>query len=136
MWYKLAQNNTMSDNKAIACVIILRKENDKIEVLLEKKSSSRYGILGGKIEAGESSESAAVTEIKEETHLSLKKKKLHLIEKAFKSQTDGRLCDIYAYKYKDDKEPEADSDCEALEWFDVNKLPTVLWDGEIGRAHV
>jgi 8-oxo-dGTP pyrophosphatase MutT (NUDIX family) len=130
MWYRIAQNGTMSDSKSVACVIVLRKQGDKVEVLLEQKSPTKFGIPGGKIEAGESSESAAVREIKEETHLKLKKKKLHLIEKSYKSQSDGRFCDIYAYKYKDDKEPVADSDCEALRWFDINDLPEILWNGK------
>ena len=130
MWYRTAQNETMSDSKSVACVIVLRKQEDKVEVLLEQKTSTKFGIPGGKIEAGESSESAAVREIKEETHLKLKKKKLHLIEKSFKSQSDGRYCDIYAYKYKDDKEPVADSDVEALKWADINDLPEILWDGK------
>lgn len=130
MWYRIAQNETMSDSKSVACVIVLRKQDDKVEVLLEQKTPTKFGIPGGKIEAGESSESAAVREIKEETHLKLKKKKLHLIEKSFKSQSDGRYCDIYAYKYKDDKEPVADSDVEALKWADINDLPEILWDGK------
>lgn len=130
MWYKIAQSGTMSDSKSVACVIVFRKENDKVEVLLEQKSSNKFAIPGGKIEPGESSESAAIREIKEETHLKLKKKKLHKVEKSFKSESDGRYCDIYAYKYKDDKEPVADSDCESLKWLDVNELPEVLWDGK------
>lgn len=130
MWYRTAQNETMSDSKSVACVIVLRKQDDKVEVLLEQKTPTKFGIPGGKIEAGESSESAAVREIKEETHLKLKKKKLHLIEKSYKSKSDDRLCDIYAYKYKDDKEPVADSDVEALKWADINDLPEILWDGK------
>lgn len=130
MWYRTAQNETMSDIKSVACVIVLRKQDDKVEVLLEQKTPTKFGIPGGKIEAGESSESAAVREIKEETHLKLKKKKLHLIEKSYKSKSDDRFCDIYAYKYKDDKEPVADSDVEALKWADINDLPEILWDGK------
>lgn len=134
MWYRMAQQE---DNRTVACVIIFKEKDNNVFVLLEEKDKNKFAIPGGKVESGETSEEAAVREILEETHLKLKKKKLVLIESAHKAEDDDRCCDVYAYHYKKDKEPKADSDCKALEWFKVNELPEMMWEGNklVNKAH-
>ncbi len=132
MWYKMAKDyeNLKEQRKLVACVIIFKKKDDDIFVLLEKKQSGQWAIPGGHVEVNESPEEAAVREIEEETSLSLKTKKLHLIEKLSKDKSDTKLCNIYAYHYKKDKKPVAGSDVDHLDWFPVNDLPEVLWNGK------
>lgn len=131
MWYSTARDNNMFEHgKLVSCVIIFRKFEDSIKVLLEKKSSDSYAILGGKVEFGETPKQAGVREIKEETNLNIKKKKLKTIKKYFKSNSDGRHCNIYAYLDKSDDEPKPGSDVDVVEWFDIKSLPNILWDGK------
>ena len=132
MWYKMAKDyeNLKEQRKFVACVIVLKKNDDQISVLLEKKSSGDWAIPGGHVEKNESPEDAAVSEIEEETSLALKPKKLHLVKEMSKDKSDSKYCNIYAYNYKKNKDPKPGSDVEHLEWFDTKDLPEILWNGK------
>ena len=49
-----------------ACVIL---ENDRGQILLQQRSSGKWGLPGGLLEIGETLEETAIREVKEETGL-------------------------------------------------------------------
>ncbi len=67
----------IDDLKAGVAVIILNEEDEKVQVLLQKRSDvGLWGIPSGHIEVGETVSEAAIREVKEETNLDIKIKKL------------------------------------------------------------
>jgi ADP-ribose pyrophosphatase YjhB (NUDIX family) len=131
MWYKMAKDEDalIQDKKLVSCVIVFKKVDEKVHVLIEKKDFNKWAIPGGHVEEDESPEEAAVREIKEETSLTLKPKKLKLVKQHSKSKDDNKVCNIYAYKYKGKEEAKAGSDCDHLEWFEYEKIPFLMWNG-------
>lgn len=131
------EDSLIQDKKLVSCVVVFKKIDDKIHVLLEKKDFNKWAIPGGHVERNESPEEAAVREIKEETNLTLKPKKLKLVKKHSQDKNDDKVCNIYAYKYKGDEEVSAGSDCDHIEWFEFEKAPYLMWNGNehINKAY-
>lgn len=129
MWYKLAlNNNEMAKNdQLISAVVLLKKENDKYFVLLNEKTKGKWELPGGKVEPNETNKEAAIREIKEETNIEIDPDKLITIDKMVPEYKNNKLCNYFAYSVDPKEEVKVGSDARKLKWFDIEKLPEVLW---------
>jgi 8-oxo-dGTP diphosphatase len=124
MWYRTA-NNTKD---FVSVCIIFRKIKNNTEVLLVKRAdNNKWCIPGGHLENKEKSLDAAIREIKEETNLNLNKKNLFLVDQIDDEKINNN---IYAILEEDYNQEKADSDAKEAKWFDVEKLPHLIWDNE------
>lgn len=124
MWYRTAEKA----KQFVSVCIIFRKNKNNTEVLLVKRAdNNKWCIPGGHLENKEKSLDAAIREIKEETNLDLNKKKLFLVDQIDDEKINNN---IYAVLEEDYNQEEADSDAKEAKWFDVKKLPHLIWDNE------
>jgi 8-oxo-dGTP diphosphatase len=132
MWYKFAttKEQLVNNGQLISAVVLLKKENNKTFVLLNERSAGKWEMPGGKVEPGESSENAAIREIKEETNIKIKPKKLIPIDVMMSEYKTDKKCNYYAYIVNKKDKIEVGSDAKKLEWFDVDNLPYMLWNGK------
>jgi 8-oxo-dGTP diphosphatase len=115
----------------VSTCIVFRKNKNNTEVLLVKRANdpnkNKWCIPGGHIENEEKPPDAAIREIKEETSLELNKKNLFLVDQIDDKKVNNN---IYAVLEEDYNQEEADSDAKEAKWFDVEKLPQLIWDNE------
>jgi 8-oxo-dGTP diphosphatase len=124
MWYRTAEKA----KQFVSVCIIFRKNKNNTEVLLVKRAdNNKWCIPGGHLENKEKSIDAAIREIKEETNLNLNKKNLFLVDQINDEKINNN---IYAVLEEDYNQEEADSDAKEAKWFDVEKLPHLIWDNE------
>jgi 8-oxo-dGTP diphosphatase len=124
MWYRTAEKA----KQFVSVCIIFRKNKNNTEVLLVKRAdNNKWCIPGGHLESKEKSIDAAIREIKEETNLNLNKKNLFLVDQIDDEKINNN---IYAVLEEDYNQEEADSDAKEAKWFDVEKLPHLIWDNE------
>jgi len=124
MWYRTAEKA----KQFVSVCIIFRKNKNNTEVLLVKRAdNNKWCIPGGHLENKEKSIDAAIREIKEETNLNLNKKNLFLVDQINDEKINNN---IYAVLEEDYNQEEADSDAKEAKWFDVEKLPQLIWDNE------
>ena len=135
MWYRIAEidlNKLIKDRVLVSTCIVFKKNNDKIEVLLERRGSSpekhKWCIPGGHVELNESPEEAAVRELKEECNINLDKNKLVYVDKHDNETNKDKFNFIFATMYSGDDEIKAGSDAEYIEWIDVDKMPDLAWN--------
>ena len=131
MWYKFAstKEQLINNGQLISAVVLLKKENDKTFVLLNERSTDKWELPGGKVEPGESSENAAIREIKEETNIKINPKKLITVNEMMSEYKTDKKCNYYVYYVSEKDKVKVGSDAKKLEWFDVKNLPDVLWNG-------
>ncbi len=129
MWYSLAQK---SKKDLISTCIVIRIKKDNIEVLLCKRGTNpnkyEWCIPGGHIEENEKPIDAAVRELKEETNLDLNKNNLFLIDEVENNNIKNYIFTIFESEYNKEK---AGSDAEDVAWFEINKIPVLIWDNNI-----
>jgi 8-oxo-dGTP diphosphatase len=124
MWYRTAEKA----KQFVSVCIIFRKNKNNTEVLLVKRAdNNKWCIPGGHLENKEKSLDAAIREIKEETNLNLNKKNLFLVDQIDDEKINNN---IYAVLEEDYNQEKADSDAKEAKWFDVEKLPHLIWDNE------
>jgi 8-oxo-dGTP diphosphatase len=124
MWYRTAEKA----KQFVSVCIIFRKNKNNTEVLLVKRAdNNKWCIPGGHLENKENSIDAAIREIKEETNLNLNKKNLFLVDQIDDEKINNN---IYAVLEEDYNQEKADSDAKEAKWFDVEKLPHLIWDNE------
>jgi 8-oxo-dGTP diphosphatase len=124
MWYRTAEKA----KQFVSVCIIFRKNKNNTEVLLVKRAdNNKWCIPGGHLENKEKSIDAAIREIKEETNLNLNKKNLFLVDQINDEKINNN---IYAVLEEDYNQEKADSDAKEAKWFDVEKLPHLIWDNE------
>ena len=124
MWYRTAEKA----KQFVSVCIIFRKNKNNTEVLLVKRAdNNKWCIPGGHLENKEKSIDAAIREIKEETNLNLNKKNLFLVDQIDDEKINNN---IYAVLEEDYNQEKADSDAKEAKWFDVEKLPHLIWDNE------
>lgn len=135
MWYTTAKINfeeLIKDRDLVSTCIVFKKQNDKVEVLLERRGTPpnqhKWCIPGGHVEKNEEPIDAAVRELKEETHLTLDKSNLIYIgHHDYESKRD-KFNYIFATEYKGTEKIKADSDAEYIEWVDISDLPVMVWN--------
>lgn len=132
MWYKIAEidyQELTKKRKFVAACIIFKKQNDKIEVLLEKRGTppnkNKWCIPGGHVEIGENPIDAAVREIKEETNLTLNPNKLiHLTD----NNSKGKFIKVYFCLYEGNEVAKAGSDADDLSWSTIENMPDLIYN--------
>lgn len=138
MWYRTAKINIeelISNGNLVSTCIVFRKHEGEVEVLLERRGTPpnkhKWCLPGGHVENGEKPIDAAVRELKEESHLTFDPKKLiYIANKGHESGRD-KINFIFATEYTGDENIQADSDAEFLQWFNIKKIPSLIWDNEI-----
>lgn len=131
MWYRFAQEKEdMTKNGLIVSVVILfKKENNTISVLLNERAKNKWELPGGKVDPGESSQDGAIREIKEETNIIIDPKKLFTIDELIPEYKKVKKCNYYGYIVDNNDNIKVGSDAINLQWFPIDKLPTISWDG-------
>ena len=131
MWYRFAQEKEdMTKNGLIVSVVILfKKENNTISVLLNERAKNKWELPGGKVDPGESSQDGAIREIKEETNIIIDPKKLFTIDELIPEYKKVKKCNYYGYIVNNNDNIKVGSDAINLQWFPIDKLPTISWDG-------
>lgn len=132
MWYKFAttKEQLVNNGQLISAVVLLKKENNKTFVLLNERSAEKWELPGGKVEPGENTKEAAIREIEEETNIKINPKKLIVIDEMMPEYKTDKRCNFYGYFVHKSDEIKVGSDAKRLKWFDVEKLPSMLWEGE------
>lgn len=110
-----------------ACVIL---ENSDGKVLLQQRTSGRWGLPGGLLELGETLDETAIREVKEETGLVVTKlKQLHTFSGPFSASTLANKDKIYmvttlyrALAYQGKLRPDREETLQ-LQYFDYDALP-------------
>ena len=135
MWYRKAKinyNELVEDRVLVSTCIVFKKNNGKIQVLLERRGSSpekhKWCIPGGHIENDESPEKAAVRELKEECNIKLDENKLVYVDKHNNEKNRDKFNFIFAIVYSGNDKIKAGSDAEYVEWVDFDKMPELAWD--------
>lgn len=131
MWYRFAQEKEdMTKNGLIVSVVILfKKETNTISVLLNERAKNKWELPGGKVDPGESSQDGAIREIKEETNIIIDPKKLFTIDELIPEYKKVKKCNYYGYIVDNNDNIIVGSDAINLQWFPIDKLPTISWDG-------
>ena len=129
MWYKFAstKEQLINEEKLISAVVLLKKQDGDIFVLLNERSPNKWELPGGKVEMGESTKEAAIREIKEETNISINPKKLIIIDEMMPEYKTDKRCNFYGYYVTNRDKVKAGSDAKKLQWFSIDKLPKLLW---------
>lgn len=135
MWYRISKINIedlIESEDLVASLIIFKKTDNGIQVLLEKRGSiphkHDWTIPGGHVEKNETSQEAAVREIKEETGLSVNVNDIKLVK--FKKYRKNKYNCIYVTEYKGSEKVKPGSDAEDLEWVNVELIPELIWDNK------
>ena len=125
MWYRTAKINI----EFVSTCIIIRKNNDTIEVLLVKRASkpnkNKWCVPGGHIEDDEQPVEAAIREIKEETDINLNKNNLFLVDEISSDKLNNYIYATIQTKYNKEK---SGSDAKDAKWFKVSELPDLIWN--------
>ena len=106
-------------------ILLGRRHNDPTKADSELHGEGTWTMPGGKLEFGESFETAAVREVKEETDLNIREDDLKFISLSNDRVTDahfvtiGFLCENFDGEVKV-MEPD---EITEWEWFDLNNLP-------------
>lgn len=114
-------------NKDFSKILLIKRNEEK-----RKKWGFDWGIVGGKIEPGESSIEAIIREISEEVGLSLKAEQLKLIdceERPSKIHTPG-VHFIYSVIIDEEIEIRLNSESDEYDWFKIEELPTSMADSK------
>ena len=111
----------------------INEENGQKEVLLALRKNTgshdgEYELPGGHVEAGEDLIQAMIREAKEELNIELKRENLKMEHIMHHYKGDRVKFVLSASKYEGDLQIGEPDKCEKLEWFDINKLPTNMYD--------
>ena len=132
MWYRFASSKEqlINEERLISAVVILKKQDNDIFVLLNERFPNKWELPGGKVEKGESTKEAAIREIKEETNININPKKLITIDEMMPEYKTDKRCNYYGYFTTEKDKIKSGSDAKNLQWFSINNLPNILWQGE------
>ena len=129
---KIKYETLIKDRKLVSSIALFRKHNNKTQVLLERRGSKpgqhKWAFPGGHIESHEEPNQAASRELKEETNLTVKPQDLVYIGHHDNEPDRDKFNYIYAAEYKGKEKTKAMSDAEYIEWFDIDKIPPLLWE--------
>lgn len=102
-------------------------------LLIERKHSARglnWAVPGGFVEDKETSEQAAVRELKEETGVAIKAMKQFHIFDAVKRDPRGRVVSVahFILMNKKNVNPTGSDDAKSAQWVALDKLPNLAFD--------
>lgn len=122
------QENTKAPKVGVGVIV---KKNSKILLGLRKNShgENTWAFPGGHLEFGESPESTAIREVKEETGLSISQPRFVQITNDVFIHEDKHYVTIFVEAEIYDGEPQViESDkCQAWRWFDWDDMPANLF---------
>lgn len=128
-------------------VISVTDSGIKIPLIKRKFDPQGYALPGGFIDDGETSENAAVRELKEETNITVDASRIEEIEKFSRKNENGENRDprgqveTTLYKTmlssKESKmlEAKAGDDAQKLEFFSIKEIITLMSDGKLAQGH-
>ncbi len=82
-----------------ACVLVVNTENNTVLAVSRKNDKTKFGIIGGKIDPGETSVEAAAREMKEETGYDVSPEDLISVFKRHK-EDDGYTTETFLLPFK------------------------------------
>jgi 8-oxo-dGTP diphosphatase len=82
-----------------ACVLVVNIENNTVLAVSRKDDKTKFGIIGGKIDPGETAIEAAVREMKEETGYEVSPKDLISVFKSY-NQDNGFTTETFLLPFK------------------------------------
>lgn len=118
-----------------ADIIVLRKNNSTLEVLLIKRRDDpfkdHWALPGGYFNVGESPEQAAIRELEEETSIKVPEVYQFRTYGDPKRDPRGHVISVVHFVYVlTDKVAVAGDDAKELQWWDIYKLPPLAFDHE------
>lgn len=113
-------------------LIIMKNEKNKAKILLQKRQNTGYMdnmwdlCASGHIESGESAKNAIIREANEEIGIKILKDNLEFAGFYYNNIQGKTYCYIYfvADKYENTPRINEKDKCSALEWFDIENLPS------------
>ncbi len=117
------------ESKVAVFLILMRKVNGKIEILLQRRYNTGYMdgkydmACSGHLEKGESLSMALVREAKEEIDLDIKEENLKLVSVIHPYKEDYINVFFITEKYEGTPKIMEHNKCDDLRWFDLDDLP-------------
>lgn len=117
------------ESKVAVFLILVRKVNGKIEILLQRRCNTGYMdgkydmACSGHLEKGESLSMALVREAKEEIDLDIKEENLKLVSVIHPYKEDYINAFFITEKYEGTPKIMEHNKCDDLRWFDLDDLP-------------
>ena len=117
------------ESKVAVFLILMRKVNGKIEILLQRRYNTGYMdgkydmACSGHLEKGESLSMALVREAKEEIDLDIKEENLKLVSVIHPYKEDYINVFFITEKYEGTPKIMEHNKCDDLRWFDLYDLP-------------
>lgn len=117
------------ESKVAVFLILMRKVNGKIEILLQRRCNTGYMdgkydmACSGHLEKGESLSMALVREAKEEIDLDIKEENLKLVSVIHPYKEDYINVFFITEKYEGTPKIMEHNKCDDLRWFDLDDLP-------------
>lgn len=113
-------------------LIILKKEDKKTKILLQKRQNTGYMdnmwdlCASGHVEKGESVTEAIIREANEEIGIKVPKENLRFAGFYYTNIKEKTYCYVYfgANKYENTPKINEPEKCSDLKWFDIENLPT------------
>ena len=123
--------------KHLNCIVVFNKDKDKVLFCKRMKDPYKgmYNFVGGKLEAGETSEAGAYRELYEETGIGMEQIELYrLMDLTYYLQ--GFVLEIYVGMLHED--PELREELNPLEWLSLDRDFTDkdLYVGEQNIQHI
>ena len=115
-------------DKSFSKILLVKRNEQK-----RKKYGMDWGNVGGKVELGEKLIDACVREVREEIGLELSAGKIKLIkfkEYPFFTETEHTIHFIYATVISLTEKTITNDESEGCEWFDLNSLPTKMFESK------
>ncbi len=134
---KLRYQSNIIGSEEIRLGVAVGLVNKKNQILLEQRSDCGWwGMIGGKLEIGESIEECAAREVKEESNLKINQNHLEIIG-IYSNKNEGRILQysdirvhlidiVFTLKVENLESIKKSNESLKLEFFDFNKLPTLI----------
>lgn len=110
------------ESKQLTLCMIFR--DDKILLGMKKRGfgEGRWNGFGGKVEAGETIETAAIRELREEVNLKpLEMDKVGIIQFSFRG--DPQILEVHIFKITDFEGKPVETEEMKPQWFELNQIP-------------
>jgi 8-oxo-dGTP diphosphatase len=123
------------------CAVVSQEDGKWQVLLIERKHEpfkGKWALPGGFIEIDETTEAAAIRELKEETGIDVSEMEQIDTFSDVNRDPRGRVITILYMAYVDKLKvvPEAGDDAEKAKWFNLDRLPPLAFDQDLEAAKV